>query len=168
MKTIRIALAVCAAALSGHAALAADSATWTQSVLTPEAALKAATAAQAECRRLGWQITVAVTDPVGLPLVLLRDRYAGWHTVDAATAKARTAASWRSETGTVAQHVLKPDSPEQAIVNLPGVLMMAGGLPVESAGHMVGAIGISGAPGAENDVQCARAGLAAIEGDLGF
>lgn len=146
----------------------AASATWSQSVITPETALKAAQAAKAECERRGWQISVAVTDPAGLTVVLLRDRFAGWHTLEAATAKARTAASWRSDTGTVAGRVLAPDSPEHAIVNMPGVLMMGGGLPIEAAGQMIGAIGISGAPGAENDALCAKAGIAAIEDDLAF
>ena len=36
------------------------------------------------CNRVQW---VAVTDPSGLPLVVLRDRYAGWHTLAAAEAR---------------------------------------------------------------------------------
>ena len=156
------------AALFSHGAQAADSATWTQKIITPETALKAAQAAKAECVKRGWQVAVAVTDPAGLPLVVLRDRYAGWHTLAAAEGKARTAASWRDATSAVAARVNKPDAAEQAIKNLPGVVMVGGGLPIDAAGQMVGAIGVSGAPGGDNDDVCAKAGIAAIEGDLAF
>lgn len=142
--------------------------TWTQKIITPEFALKAAQAARAECSRRGWQVAVAVSDPSGLPLVVLRDRYAGWHTLSAAEGKARTAASWRQSTATVAARVNAPGSAEQAIRNLPGVVMIGGGLPIEAAGQMVGAIGVSGAPGGDNDEICANAALQAISGDLEF
>lgn len=146
----------------------AESATWTQKIIVPEIALKAAQAAKAECARRGWQVSVAVSDPSGLPLVVLRDRYAGWHTVPAAEGKARTAVSWRQPTEDVAARVNKPDSAEQAIKSLPGVVMIGGGAPIEAGGQMVGAIGVSGAPGGDNDAVCAKAGLDAIEGDLAF
>lgn len=146
----------------------ADSGTWAQQIITPEVALKAAQAAKTECARRGWQVSVAVSDPSGLPLVMLRDRYAGWHTVDAAEGKARTAASWRQPTQDVASRVNRPDAAEQAIKNLPGVVMIGGGMPIEAAGQMVGAIGVSGAPGGDNDAICAKAGIDAVEGDLAF
>ncbi len=146
----------------------ADPATWTQKVITPEIALQAAQAAKSECEKRGWQVTVAVADPAGLPLVMLRSRYAGWHTVEAATGKARTAASWREPTSNVAARVTRPDAAEKAVMNLPGVVMIGGGLPIEAGGQMVGAIGVSGAPGGANDDLCAKAGIAAIESDLAF
>ncbi len=149
-------------------AQAAESAVWSRPMLTPQAALQAAQAAQAECRKQGWQVTVAVTDASAVPLVVLRDRFAGWHTVDAATDKARTAASWRSDTASLARRVLRPGAPERSVEHIPGVLMLGGGLPVEAAGQVVGAIGVSGAPGVDNDVLCARSGLAAIEDELAF
>lgn len=142
--------------------------TWTQKIITPEFALKAAQAAKAECSRRGWQVAVAVTDPSGLPLVVLRDRYAGWHTLSAAEGKARTAASWRQSTAAVASRVNAPGSAEQAIRNLPGVVMIGGGLPIEAAGQLVGAIGVSGAPGGDNDEVCANAALQSVSGDLEF
>ena len=41
-------------------------------------------------------------------------------------------------------------------------------MPIESAGALVGAIGVSGAPGGDADDVCARAGVAAIKDDLEF
>ncbi len=161
-----IALAL-GAALCG-AASAAESAVWSRPTLTPQAALAAAQAAQAECRKRGWQVTVSVTDASALPLVLLRDRFAGWHTIDAATDKARTAASWRGDTAALAHRVLRADAPERAVEHIRGVLMLGGGLPMEAAGQVVGAIGVAGAPALDDDVICARAGIAAIADELAF
>lgn len=156
--------------LAAAPAAFADSpaATWTQKIITPEAALKAAQAAKADCAKRGWQVAVTVTDPAGLPLVMLRDRFAGWHTVEAANGKARTAASWREATSAVAARVNKPDSAEQAFKTLPGVVMIGGGLPIDAAGQMIGAIGVSGAPGGANDDLCAKAGIDAVADDLAF
>ncbi|WP_449370905.1 GlcG/HbpS family heme-binding protein [Thiomonas sp.] len=165
-KTLFALILAAASTLAANAR--ADSATWTQKIITPEIALKAAQAAKAECVKRGWQVAVTVTDPSGLPLVMLRDRFAGWHTVAAAEGKARTAASWRESTSSVAQRVNKPGAAEQAIKNLHGVVMIGGGMPIEAAGQMVGALGVSGAPGGANDDICAKAGLDAIEGDLAF
>lgn len=158
-----------ATSLGVGVAVAADpSPTWSQKIITPSFALKAADAAKTECAKHGWPITVAVTDPSGLPIVVLRDRLAGWHTFEVAIGKARTAASWRTATANVAANVTKPDSPEKAILSQPGVVMMAGGLPIDAGGTVVGAIGISGAPGGANDDLCATAGIAAIQSDLDF
>jgi len=48
------------------------------------------------------------------------------------------------------------------------VVAVGGGVPIESAGSQVGAIGVSGAPGGDADDACARAGIAAIKDDLQF
>ena len=146
----------------------AASAVWNRPMITPAAALQAAQAAQANCEKNGWQVSVAVTDASGTEVVLLRDRFAGWHTVQAATAKARTAAGWRSDTAELARRVLPPEAPEHAIIGMPGLLFMGGGLPIEAAGQVIGAIGVAGAPGADNDAVCAKAGIAAIESELEF
>ncbi|MBP6157055.1 MAG: heme-binding protein, partial [Polaromonas sp.] len=50
--------------------------------LTPETALKAAQAAIDACNKQGFQVAVAVTDRSGVTQVLLRDRFAGPHTVE--------------------------------------------------------------------------------------
>lgn len=172
--SVSLASGLLASALFATAAtqvsFAADdsSATWSQKIITPEFALKAAEAAKAECTKHGWPVTVAVTDPSGLPIVVLRDRLAGWHTFEVAIGKARTAASWRSPTSAVAANVTKPDAAEKAILSQPGVVMIGGGIPIEAGGTMVGAIGVSGAPGGANDDICGKAGIAAIESDLSF
>jgi uncharacterized protein GlcG (DUF336 family) len=65
-------------------------------------------------------------------------------------------------------HSGKPDAPEKTILNQPGVVIIGGGIPIEACGSMVGAIGICGAPGGDNDDISAKAGIAAITDELSF
>jgi uncharacterized protein GlcG (DUF336 family) len=55
-----------------------------------------------------------------------------------------------------------------AIRNLPGAVVIGGGLVVEAGGSLVGAIGVSGAPGGDADEACAKAGIDAIQSKLDF
>jgi uncharacterized protein GlcG (DUF336 family) len=48
------------------------------------------------------------------------------------------------------------------IPTLSRVAAYGGGLPVRVNGEIVGAIGVSGAPTVQNDIDCAKAGLAAL------
>jgi uncharacterized protein GlcG (DUF336 family) len=52
--------------------------------------------------------------------------------------------------------------------NLPGVVIIGGGMMIEGGGAMLGAIGVSGAPGGDADEACAKAGIAAIQDKLDF
>ncbi|HUQ75011.1 MAG TPA: heme-binding protein [Burkholderiales bacterium] len=153
-----------AALISCQGANAAD-ATFTIKVLTPETALKAARAALERCRANGFQVAVAVSDRMGVVQVMLRDRFAGPHTPDMASAKAYTAASFRTNTTELAE-ATQAGRPQSGIRNRPGVAAVGGGLLIEAGGSLVGAIGVSGAPGGREDDACAAAGVAAIREDL--
>ena len=146
-------------------AAAAQQATYPARSLTPEAALRAARAALASCQKSGYQVAVAVTDRAGHPLVMLRDRHAGPHTPGTATGKAYTALTFKIDTLSLAR-LTQAGQAMSGIRELPGVVAIGGGLPIESAGSQVGAIGVSGAPGGEADEACAKAGIAEIRDDL--
>lgn len=166
MKTFASMAMYCCLTLAAGAAQAEEArGVHAAATLTPETALAAAQAALKHCRNAGWQVTVAIVDRSALPLVVLRDRYAGFHTLDAGIGKARTAVTFRTPTAQLAERT-QAGRPESGIRNLPGVVMVGGGLPVEAAGSLVGGIGVSGAPGGENDVSCAEAGLKAVEDQL--
>jgi uncharacterized protein GlcG (DUF336 family) len=139
--------------------------TLTVKILTPETALKAAQAALKSCRDRGFQVTVAVVDRMGVVQVLLRDRYAGPHTPDMASAKAYTAVSFRTNTTELAE-ASQPGRPASGIRHRPGIAAVGGGLMIEAGGSLLGAIGVSGAPGAREDDACAAAGIAAIREDI--
>ena len=153
-----------AALVFSHAAGAAD-ATFSIRLLTPETALKAARAALERCRANGYQAAVAVTDRMGVVQVLLRDRFAGPHTVDMASAKAYSAASFRTNTSDLAE-ATQPGRPHSGIRHRPGVAAVGGGLTIEAGGALLDAIGVSGAPGGKEDDACAAAGVAAIREEL--
>ena len=152
------AVLVCASALAQDATYAVRS-------ITPAAALKAAQAALAACTKNGHQVAVAVTDRAGHPLVMLRERHAGPHTPSTATGKAYTALSFKLDTTSFAR-VTQAGEASSGIRQLPGVVAIGGGWPIESAGSLVGAIGVSGAPNGDADDVCAKAGIASIRDDL--
>ncbi|HSV35118.1 MAG TPA: heme-binding protein [Ramlibacter sp.] len=169
----RGAVAIAAIAAIGVLALAtlaavpalAQQATFAVRSLTPEAALRAAQAALAACTKNGHQVAVAVTDRAGHPLVMLRDRHAGPHTPETAAGKAYSALSFKTDTTSLAR-ITQPGEPSSGIRQLPRVVAVGGGWPIESAGSLVGAIGVSGAPGGDADDTCAKAGITAIRDDL--
>ena len=151
------------AAVPAHA----QEATFSSKSLTPETALTAARAALEKCRKDGYQVAVAVVDRSGLVQVLLRDRFAGAHTVDIAPNKAWTAVSFRIPTSALAVET-QAGKPMSAIRSHPKVLAAGGGLAIEAAGSVVGGIGVSGAPGGDADDECAKAGVKAIADAIEF
>ena len=144
-----------------------ESALVTYQTLSPEVAQKLAQATLEACRKAGYQVAVSVVDRSGIPQVLIRDRYAGAHTPDTSTRKAWTAVSFRTDTLTLSD-VTQPGKLQSGVRNVTHAMMIGGGVPIEVAGSLVGGVGVSGAPDGKLDDDCARAGLAAIEGDLAF
>ena len=135
--------------------------------LNPEVALDLARAALASCRERGFQVAVAVVDRFGITQVLLRDRFAGAHTVTTATGKAWTAASFRTNTSELAA-MTQPGTPQAGVRSLPGVVAIGGGLVVEAGGSVLGGVGVSGAPGGDADEACAKAGIEAVRDRIEF
>jgi uncharacterized protein GlcG (DUF336 family) len=165
MKIARIAAALAALWLANPAY--AQSGTYTVRMLTPETALKAATAALEDCRKRGFQVAVAVVDRSGVAQAMLRDRFAGPHTPDTAVGKGWTAISFRTDTLEFSK-ATQAGQPSSGIRQLPRVVAVGGGVMIESGGAIVGAIGVSGAPGGAEDEACAKAGIAAIRDALDF
>jgi uncharacterized protein GlcG (DUF336 family) len=141
--------------------------TFTIRQLVPETAMKAVRAALEDCRKRGYQVAVAVVDRGGVEQALLRDRFAGPHTPGTAVGKGWTAVSFRSNTLEFAAET-QPGKPSSGIRHRPGVVAVGGGVLIETAGSIIGAIGVSGAPTGEADELCARAGVAAIRDDIDF
>lgn len=166
MRHTLIALAL-ALPLAALAQTSAPAGTFEIKTLTPETALVAAQAALAACRAQGFQVGVAVVDRSGLTQVFLRDRFAGAHTVDVATNKAWTAASFRTSTLDLANET-QPGKSMSGIRSTPRMLAVGGGVVIEGGGSIFGGIGVSGAPGGEADDACARAGIKAIADKIEF
>ena len=160
-----LAATVAASLLAGSAA--AQETLVTYKSLSLELAQDLAKATLADCRKRGFQVSVAVVDRFGVTQVLLRDRFAGSHTVSTASGKAWTAASFRTSTTELVASS-QPGTMQAGIRNLPGAVIIGGGLTVEAGGSLLGAVGVSGAPGGDADEACAKAGIDAIRDKLDF
>ncbi len=136
-------------------------------VLAPDTALELAQAALESCRTEGYQVAVAVVDRFGVTQVVLRDRFAGPHTIETSQRKAWTAVSFRTPTLEL-EEASQAGGRIEATRDVPGALMLGGGVPVEAAGSIVGGIGISGAPASSADDTCARDAIDALFDKLSF
>lgn len=160
--------AVAVLTLFGFAtSVSAQEATFQTRSLAPETALLAARTAMETCRKQGYQVGVAVVDRSGLTQVFLRDRFAGPHTLEVATNKAWTAASFRTSTLALAAET-QAGRPMSGIRGVSRFVAVGGGILIEGGGAIYGAIGVSGAPGGEADEACAKAGIKAIADAIDF
>jgi uncharacterized protein GlcG (DUF336 family) len=153
--------------LAASPASQAQEALVTYKSLSPDIALDLARAVLADCRKRGFQVAVAVTDRFGVTQVMLRDRFAGPHTPSTAAGKAWTAVSFRINTTELAA-ASKEGTPQSGVRDLPGAVVLGGGLVIEAGGSLVGAIGVSGGPGGDADDACAKAGIDAVRDKLEF
>jgi uncharacterized protein GlcG (DUF336 family) len=164
---VRNSMAALAVVLALVAPAGAQDALVTYKSLSPEVALDLARAALAECRKRGYQAAIAVVDRFGVTQVMLRDRFAGAHTPQAAAGKAWTAVSFRTNT-TELVALTQPGMPQAGLRNLSGAVILGGGIVIEAGGSLVGAVGVSGAPGGDADDACAKAGIEAVRDKIDF
>lgn len=116
-------------------------------------------AAIAKAEELNIKISVAVCDSGGHLLAFNRTRGAIWISASVAQGKAAAASAFGRPSGAVPS-----DSPVmQAIVASQGgrILPAQGGLPLFRDGELIGAVGVSGGTGQE-DEDCAEAGVTAL------
>ncbi|MEW8624128.1 MAG: heme-binding protein [Candidatus Thiodiazotropha sp.] len=156
--------------LLAQPAFAENDSLYTSRSLSLELASKAADGAIKACRKQGYSVAVAVVDRGGNVTALLRDRFAGPHTIETAIRKAWTANSFRQSTAVLAGMLKEGRIPDQVQHN-PGALLVGGGLVITAQGETLGGIGVSGAPPGTSerdsiDGACAEAGLETIWEDL--
>ena len=130
--------------------------------LTMETALRIAQAAIAQCRKEGVQIAVTVVDRGGHAQVVLRDVLAMDITLPISKQKAHTAMAFNSALSEMEGRFTKPFQ----VAKLDGLIVSAGGIPINIGGNIMGGIGVSGAPSGVTDEKCAKAGLDAVSADL--
>jgi uncharacterized protein GlcG (DUF336 family) len=121
----------------------------------------------AACAQKGYTVTAIVVDLDGVRQAVLRGNGAPIHTLDNAYYKAYSAASLtlaRKEDSTkvVADRMAKNPATTVPQTPLPNVTYAVGGVAIKSGDNIIGAIGVSGAPGGQFDEECARAALAKI------
>lgn len=132
--------------------------------LTTDAATAIANAAQKEAAEQNQRVAVAIVDRSGDLRVLVKGDGAGPQTVESAKRKAFTAVSFGQPTSKLVEGATG-DGP--TLRDIPGTLLLAGGVPVTSGGSPIAGIGVGGAPQGSIDESIAQAGLRAVQGRLG-
>jgi uncharacterized protein GlcG (DUF336 family) len=130
--------------------------------LTVEASEKLARATLEACRKEGIQIGVTVVDRSGDAMVVMRDTLAPRVTLEASRQKAYTAVNFNAATSTMEDRFSRPF----AVGKIDDLVFSAGGIPIEAAGNIIGAVGVSGAATGAQDEACAKAGIQAIQFEL--
>jgi uncharacterized protein GlcG (DUF336 family) len=129
--------------------------------ISSELAQKMVNAAVAKARELGVTENVAILDDGGNLKAFSRMDGASIPTIEIAQNKAYTAL-FGVPTQDFFDFIQRDPSLLAGIPSLARVAAWGGGLPIKLNGEVVGAIGVSGAPTVQNDIDCARAALALV------
>jgi glc operon protein GlcG len=121
------------------------------------AAKKIAAATIAECQKNQWNVAVAIVDTHGALLYFERLENTQYASNDIAIGKARAAATYQRPTRAFVDAIAKAGP---AVLSLGAIYASPGGVPIMADGKVIGAVGVSGVTG-DQDEQCAKAGASA-------
>ena len=150
------------AAFGAHAQ---NSAVRVEKNISLELANQIAGATVAACTASGYAVTATVVDRAGNVRAMQRADNAGPHTVAASERKAFTSASAKAPTKAMLENAQKNPS-AATLGDIPGFLLLGGGLPIKAGNEVIGAVGVGGAPGGHLDEQCAQTALDKFKADL--
>ena len=153
MKASRLLLGI-AAATFAFSASAQDKRPDYGPAVTITQAKQVAAKIIAECTKNGWNVAVAIVDTHGFLVYFERMENTQTASMDIAIGKARAAATYRRPTRVFADTINKGGP---ATATLPGVFASPGGVPLMVDGKVIGASGVSGVTG-DQDEQCSKAG----------
>ena len=136
----------------------------TERSISVNAALELASAALERCRADGYKVTITVLNRHARTSVVISDDGVNPHTVENSMRKAYTAFTTRTATLEMAK---RPQPALSGFMLLDRITPIEGGLPIFAGKELVGAVGISGAPGGEKDSACAQVGIDKIAKGLG-
>lgn len=117
------------------------------------------------CRDQGYQVSVVVLDRAGDVMASQRDTFARRHTMEIAARKAGLTVMSGVESGEMRD---SRGDIRTELNHMEGVIVMEGGLPIRAAGSLVGAVGVSGAPGGDIDAACAASGIESVQDRIDF
>jgi uncharacterized protein GlcG (DUF336 family) len=132
--------------------------------LSLDTALTIATTAAATCKGQGYRVSVHVLGRNGEVLVSLRGDDASPHTMENSMRKAYTARTFRISSGEFATRVKA--EPTLGQVHLANIVASQGALPIKIGDDVIGAVGVSGAPGGDKDEVCAKTGIDKVADQL--
>lgn len=117
------------------------------------------------CRKKGFNVSVVVVDKHGNIRSVMRDDLAAKYTIEIAQRKANMVVMSGIASG--AFRAARTDI-QQELNHIEGLIVMQGGLPIRAGGSLIGAVGVSGAPGGDKDEACAAVAIKAITERLEF
>mgnify|MGYP003365418771 CR=1 FL=1 len=106
----------------------------------------------AAARQQDMAVSIAIVDRAGLLVAFARMDQAAIVSINVAQGKARTAASIEDSSELFEQMI---NQGQTAMLTVPDLLPLKGGLPLIFEGKIIGAVGVSGSSG-ENDLQVAQ------------
>jgi len=127
-------------------------------MLTLEDCRRISTAAEAEAKNNQWNVCIAILDDGGHLLHLVRMDGASPANARIAMEKGRTAAESRRSSAVWEERI---KAGRNAMLGMPGITPVQGGLPIIAEGVCVGGVGVSGVQSHE-DEQIAAAGIKAL------
>src|SRR5262245_23296482 len=126
-----------------------------------EQATKAAAAAAEEAKKNNWAMAITVVGPTGDLVYFAKMDNTQYGSIAISQQKARAAAIFRRPTKSFEDRVASGGAGIAAL-SLEGMVASDGGLPLVVGGKIIGAIGCSGATGAQ-DAQACTAGVNALK-----
>ena len=150
-------LAIIAGAVLVAAAGSADAQLVNTKDLSVDMAVTIAQTAVQTCKAQGYNVSAHVLGRAGEVLVAMRGDDTGPHTLENSMKKAWTARAQRAPSVNFAKAVQQ--NPTAGAIHLTNMVPAQGGLPIMVGMDIVGAVGVSGAPGGDKDEACAKAGI---------
>jgi uncharacterized protein GlcG (DUF336 family) len=132
--------------------------------LSLDTAVTIATTAAATCKAQGYRVSVHVVGRNGEVLVALRGDDASPHTMENSMRKAYTSRTFRIPSGEMVKRL--KENPQLAAIYLTNVIATQGALPITIGDDVIGAVGVSGAPGGDKDEACAKTGIDKVADQL--
>jgi uncharacterized protein GlcG (DUF336 family) len=131
-----------------------------------DVSIEAAQEALRVCTEKGFNVSVSVVDSAGVLKVLLAADGAHSRGVQSSTNKAITALTFHNSTSALGEQVKTDASLAEKIAANPNFNTRAGGVLLKAGSEVIGAIGVGGARGSENDEACALAGIDKVKARL--
>jgi uncharacterized protein GlcG (DUF336 family) len=162
-RTSHLATAIALASACGLAPAANAQLAAHKDLTLPIAVAMAQTAVQT-CTAQGFKVSAHVLGRNAEVLVAMRGDGTGPHTMENSMRKAYTARMQRRPSGEFAKAA--KDNPTIGALHLANMIPAQGALPIKVGDDVIGAIGVSGAPGGDKDEACAKAGIDKVADQL--
>jgi uncharacterized protein GlcG (DUF336 family) len=119
-----------------------------------------------QCTKDGYHVSIVIVDRAGNVSASIRGDGTKPHMMEFARLKAYTAGTNpRGQTSLEFKNLANSEE-RGYLKQIPNVVFIGGGVPIKAGKDVIGAVGVSGAPGEDKDEACANAGIAKVSAYL--